>query len=160
MIRRAGSLTTVIGLLSTLAGFGGASAAPRAGMDGPNRPPRPIVRSDIDRVHAARGSYCWFTGNRGICVDTIDPIEFAPRLLTDADQLVVRMRLPVKNLKANVNRQERVPVSDVGTTGKVYRLDLSGQPQRKIDLELFARYTKDRGDGAFAVRVRRAGEPG
>ena len=149
-------LHTIVAVLCLLLAVAGSLVA-TAGAAVPSAPPRPVVVADGGaHRQASQGSYCWESGNHGLCVDTLDPIEFAPRLPAPAGStLTVRMGYPVEQLSASTGRGEELAAVPLGERSRKFEIELPRQRAGRIDLYLFARY--DRGDGYFAIRVRQLG---
>lgn len=147
-------LHTIVAVLCLLLAIAGSLVA-TAGAAAPARPPRPLVVADGgEHRHAARGSYCWESGNHAVCVDTLDPIEFAPRLRAPAGStLTVRMGYPVEQLNASTGRGQELAAVPAGARSRKFEITLPQGAEHRLDLYLFARY--DRGDGSFAIRIRR-----
>lgn len=132
-----------------------ALAATKALAGVPDAPPRPVVVADGGASRqAAQGSYCWSGRESGICVDTIDPLEFAPTLRAQpGSTLTVRMGYPVERLSASTADDGKLELVSLDARGRKFELRLpEGEAGRSVDLYLFARY--DRGSGFFALRVR------
>lgn len=132
-----------------------ALAATKAFAGVPDAPPRPVVVADGGASRqAAQGSYCWSGRESGICVDTIDPLEFAPTLRAQpGSTLTVRMGYPVERLSASTADDGMVELTPLDRRSRKFELALpEGEAGRRVDLHLFATY--DRGDGYFGLHVR------
>lgn len=141
-------------LATAIASMAGLAAVSDARSRAPDAPPRPVVVADggANRL-AAQGTYCWETATAGICVDSTDPMDYAPLLHAPAESTVtIRMGHPTTSLEAYTTKAS-LDLVQLDERRRKFELTLpssaSGKP---IEVYLQAGYKE--GDGLFAVRIK------
>lgn len=120
----------------------------------PDAPPRPVVVADggAHRL-AVQGTYCWETATTGICVDSTDPMDYAPLLHAPAESTVtIRMGHPTTSLEAYTT-EAKLDLIQLDERRRKFELTLppsaSGKP-----IEIYLQADYEEGDGLFAVRIK------
>jgi hypothetical protein len=130
-----------------------AASPPAAAAREPSAPPIPlIVTADGTHRLAARGSFCWFAENHGLCADSTDPMAFAPRVHFPAGTSpVIRMGFPVEDLVALRRDGSELELTPLGQERRKFAIGLpDAAAGTTFAVYLQADYSL--GDGSFAVR--------